>query len=157
MLDDHADQPRPLAAYAGLIALFYGLAAAGLVAGARTGRLPDAYRASDLALLSVATFKLSRVAAKDRVTSGLRAPFTRFQRDSGFGEVEEAARGDGLQRAIGELLVCPECLGQWVAAGLVGLHAVEPRAARAVGATMTVYAAADALQLSWARARETAK
>ena len=87
----------------------------------------------------------------------LRAPFTRFQRDSGFGEVEEAARGAGLQRALGELLVCPECLGQWVAAGLVGLFAAQPEAARAVAATMTVYAAADAMQLSWARAREAAK
>jgi hypothetical protein len=157
VLEDHADQPRPLASYAGLILLFNGLAGAGLVAGARTGALPDAYRASDLALLSVATFKLSRVAAKDRVTSGLRAPFTRFQRDSGFGEVEEAARGRGLQRAVGELLVCPECLGQWVSAGLVALHAVQPRVARTVAATMTVHAASDALQLAWANAREAAK
>jgi len=157
VLEDHADQPRPLAAYVALIAAFNALAGAGLVAGARTGRLPERYPAGDLALLSVATFKLSRVLAKDRVTSGLRAPFTRFQRDSGFGEVEEAARGHGAQRAIGELLVCPECLGQWVAAGLVALYAAEPRAGRAAAATMTVYAAADALQLTWVRAREAAR
>ena len=157
MLEDHADQPRPLAAYASLIALFNALAATGLVAGARTDRLPDRFRAGDLALLSVATFKLSRILAKDRVTSGLRAPFTRFQRDSGFGEVEEAARGHGLQRAIGELVVCPECLGQWVAAGLVALFVTDERAGRTAAATMTVYAVADALQLGWANAREAAK
>ena len=63
MLEDHADQPRPIAAYVSLIALFNALAAAGLVAGARADRLPERFAARDLALLSVATFKLSRILA----------------------------------------------------------------------------------------------
>jgi hypothetical protein len=43
----------------------------------------------------------------------LRAPFTRFQDDTGYGEVEEAARGTGFRRAIGELLICQYCVSQW--------------------------------------------
>jgi hypothetical protein len=150
----HADQYRPLGAYAALIGAFNAGFGAFLVAAGRSGRLPDRYGASDLALLSVATFKLSRLIAKDRVTSGLRAPFTRFQDDAGHGEVDEAARGTGLRRAIGELLVCDYCLAQWVAAGLLGMLAVAPREARAVAATFTVYAGADALQLGWSRLEE---
>lgn len=48
----------------------------------RRGRLPEGYRAGDLVLLGVATFKLSRLISKDRVTAFLRAPFTRFQEDT---------------------------------------------------------------------------
>jgi hypothetical protein len=143
----HSDQYRPLTGYATLTAAFNGLAAAGLVAAHRTGRLPEDYRATDLALLAAATYKLSRLIAKDRVTSALRAPFTRFQSDAGFGEVEEAARGSGLRRTLGELVVCPGCLGQWVAAGFVGGFVADPRTTRTVAATFTVYAAADALQM----------
>jgi hypothetical protein len=79
---------------------------AGLVAARARDRLPDRLGAGDVALLATATAKLSRVIAKDRVTSTLRAPFTRFQEDTGRGEVSEAARGRGAQRAIGELLIC---------------------------------------------------
>ncbi len=101
-----------------------------------------------------ATYKLSRLIAKDRVTSVIRAPFTRFQEDIGHGEVAEAARGRGLQRALGELLVCDYCMGQWVSAGFVGLHAVAPRPARTLAATFTVLGAADVLQLGYSRLLE---
>lgn len=143
----HSEQYRPLGAYVALTGAFNALTAAGLVAAHRSGRLPGTIGAGDLALGAVATYKLSRLLAKDRVTSGLRAPFTRFQEDSGHGEVEEAARGTGLRRAVGELLVCPNCLGQWVAgaftAGLLGA----PRATRTLAAMFTIYAGADALQI----------
>ena len=143
----HADQYRPLGAYLVLTAGFNGLAAAALVAAGRAGRLPDRVAPSDLALGAVATYKLSRLISKDRVTSGLRAPFTRFQEDSGHGEVEEAARGTGLRLAVGELLVCPNCIGQWVAGGFLAGLLAAPRTTRAVAAMFTVYAGADALQL----------
>jgi uncharacterized protein DUF1360 len=82
------------------------------------------------------------------VTSAVRAPFTDFQDDTGHGEVDEQARGGtGLRLAVDELLVCPNCLGQWVAgastAGVIGVA----RATRAVAAMFTIHAGADALQL----------
>ncbi len=155
-LEAHSDQYRPLGAYVALMAAFNALAAGGLVAAAKAGRLPERIGAGDLALGAVATYKLSRLLAKDRVTSGLRAPFTRFQEDSGHGEVEEAARGTGMRLAVGELLVCPNCLGQWVAGGFVAGLIAAPRVTRTVGALFTVYAAADALQLLHAAAKSKA-
>jgi uncharacterized protein DUF1360 len=154
ILSGHSDRYRPLGAYAALIAAFNGTIAAGLLAAQRADRLPDRFGAGDLGLATVATYRLSRLIAKDRLTSALRAPFTRFQEDSGHGEVEEAARGRGLRLAVGELLVCPECVGQWVAAGFLGGLVVAPRPTRAVAALFTVYAASDALQMARAAAKE---
>ena len=150
----HADQHRPLGSYGVLVALFNGALGAGLLAASRSGRLPERYGARDVVLLGVATFRLSRLIAKDRVTSVVRAPFTRFQEDVGHGEVAEAARGVGPRRAIGELLVCDYCLAPWVAApGVLGL-AFAPRATRAVASLFCVHAVADVLQLAYSRALE---
>ena len=147
-LEGHSERYRPLGSYLALAGAFNALVATGLVAASRAGRLPERVRADDLALGAVATYKVSRLVAKDRVTSGIRAPFTRFQEDSGHGEVEEAARGKGLRRAVGELLVCPNCLAQWVAAGFTAGFVAAPRTTRAIAAMFTLYAGADLLQLA---------
>jgi hypothetical protein len=39
-------------------------------------------------------------------------------RSRGKGEVAEEPRGMGLQRAVGELLGCQYCLGQWFSAAI---------------------------------------
>jgi hypothetical protein len=103
----------------------------------------------------VATHKLSRLIARDRVTSAFRAPFTRFQGDAGPGEVNEAARGHGLRRAIGELLVCPYCLDLWVSAGLVGGLIAAPRSTRWIASVFGAMAAADVLQMAHAKAESS--
>jgi hypothetical protein len=122
----------------------------------RSGRtLPERMPASDLALTAVATHKLSRLIAKDRVTSTLRAPFTRYQDDAGPSEVSEAARGRGLRRAIGELLVCPYCLGVWIAAVFTAGLIVAPRPTRWVAAMLDAVFVADMLQIAYAKAEET--
>ncbi len=153
--EGHADRYRPFGGYAVLVGAF-GVSMAGfLVAAERRHRLPERYPLEDLALLTGGTFKLSRLIAKDRVTSVLRAPFTTFQHDKGHGEVAEAARGRGLRRALGELLVCDYCMGQWVAAAYVAGYAFAPRPTRAVAALFTVYGAADVLQVHYARLLES--
>src|SRR3954452_17236391 len=151
---DHADQYRPLGAYTALIAAFNALAAGGLVAGHRAGRLPERFSAGDLALAGAATYRLARLLARDRVASGLRGPLTPLPGHAGHGEVDEAARGRGLQRAIGELLVCPNCLGLWVAAGFTGGLVAAPRVTRTLAAGLTIEGIADALQLAAAAARQ---
>ena len=104
----------------------------------------------DLLLLSIGTYKLSRLIAKDRITSFVRAPFTRFQGESDRpGEVSEEPRGEGLRRAIGELLVCPYCLGQWVGTGFLAAYLREPKIARTVASVFTVIAGSDLLQETW--------
>ena len=152
----HSEQYRPLGAYVVLIALYNLLFVAWLVIAGRGGRLPEGYRGGDLLLLAAGTFKLSRLITKDRVTSGLRAPFTRFQEDTGYGEVEEAARGRGLRLAIGELLVCDYCLAQWIAASMVAGLTVSPRVTRAVASVFAVHGMADALQLAYSAAQKRA-
>ena len=59
-----------------------------------SSRHAGAWNWSDVVLLRIATHKLSRVVAKDLVTSPFRAPFVRFETSAGAGEVEEEARGD---------------------------------------------------------------
>jgi hypothetical protein len=78
-----------------------------------------------------------------------RAPFTRFQRPSGHGEVEEEARGEGLRRGIGELLVCPYCIGLWVAGAFSVGRIVRPRETRVVAAAFTMLFISDCLQIAY--------
>jgi hypothetical protein len=155
-VDAHADQHRPLGGYALLTATFNAVFVAFLIAAGRSDRLPERYDLRDLLLLGAATYKSSRLLAKDRVTSFLRAPFTRFVGDSGHGEVEEEARGRGVQRAMGELVVCEYCLAQWVAATFIAGLAVAPRATRAAAAMFTVFGISDLLQLAYSAAEQRA-
>jgi hypothetical protein len=148
-------QHRPLGAYALLTtvyALLTGTVAAWLH---RSGKpVEDRVEGKDIVLVAAATNKVSRLIAKDRVTSVVRAPFTEFQDDAGPGEVEEAARGTGLRRAIGELLICPYCLGLWVStAFMIGLIAA-PRVTRWTMATFTALLGSDLLQIAYAKAED---
>jgi hypothetical protein len=148
---------RPLAAYAGMTAAFGGLLAGALAALRASGReLPERLSAGDLALAGVATHKVSRLLAKDKVTSFIRAPFTRFQEPSGQGELEEAPRGSGLRYATGELLTCPYCLAQWVAAGFAVGLVTAPRTTRLVAGVYAAETLSDFLQLAYKAAEDRA-
>jgi hypothetical protein len=90
----YSKEERPLIAYAELVGL-YNLAFAMFLAAAKgAGRpLPQRVPMSDILLVGVATFKLSRLIAKDLVISPLRAPFTTFE-----GMAGEAARSRDAAR-----------------------------------------------------------
>ncbi|MET9773275.1 DUF1360 domain-containing protein [Streptomyces sp. NPDC006367] len=153
-----ADDDTPLAGYATLATVF--AAGAGLfaaVARRRGVRLPDTVPPWDVLLLGTATFKASRLLTKDKVTSFLRAPFTRRERDSNANEVMDSARGDGMRRAVGDLVSCPFCTSAWVAGGLVGTYAVEPRAGRLLSAGLTAVALSDWLQYAWSLTEQRAE
>jgi hypothetical protein len=134
---------RPLAGYAVLSTGF----AAALGVTLAAGRDVDRPGVVDIALAGLATQKVSRLLAKDKVTSFLRAPFVRFQEASGHGEVEEEPRGTGLRYATGELLVCPYCLAQWVAGAFAAGWIFAPRRTRLLAAMWSAQAIADAAQL----------
>jgi hypothetical protein len=145
-------EDRPLGGYAVLTAGF-GAAFLGALAALRaSGRTPDRLDTADLVLGGIATQKLTRLLAKDRVTSFLRAPFTRYEEGSGQGELSEEPRGTGLQRATGELLVCPYCLAQWVAAAMGVGFVAAPRTTRFLAGVYTIEAISDFLQLAYSRA-----
>jgi hypothetical protein len=143
----YSDERPPLASYATLAAVFNAWMAATLTAAARSGRLPERLAVGDVLLIGAGTHKLSRLLSKDRVTSFLRAPFTRYQGEGGPGEVEEEARGEGMQRALGELAVCPYCIGLWVAGAFTTGLLFAPRPTRVVAGLFAALAASDTLQL----------
>jgi hypothetical protein len=145
---------RPLGSYAALTAVFNAGLGASLVAANKNRAVPDRVDLRDVAMIGIATHKLSRLIAKDRVTSFLRAPFTRYQEPAGQGELEEEARGTGMQLAIGELVICPYCLAQWVVAGFtVGMLAA-PKTTRVVAGMYTAHTISDFLQVAYKAAED---
>ena len=145
------DDERPLLDHAALVGV-YGAAVTGLslLVRRRRGRLPDRIPASDLALLSVATHRLSRLLTKDTVTAPFRAPFTRFKGAGAPGEVNEEPREESpAKHAVGELVTCPFCMAQWVGTGFLFGYLLAPRATRAAASLFTMVAASDALQYAY--------
>lgn len=153
----HPDDPKPLGHYAALTSLFGTSFVAALVAAHRAGRpLPKDISLTDVVLTGIATHKLSRIIAKDKVTSFVRAPFTRFQEPTGYGELAEAARGEGLRFVVGELLICPYCLAQWIAGAFTVGHVAAPRLTRLLASMWAAHALADAAQLAYSAAEKRA-
>jgi hypothetical protein len=145
---DDANEPRERLAPYMLLTGAYA-AALGAFLWRFRDRLPEEISPRDLALLGVASHKTSRAIAKDKVTSPLRAPFTEHEGDAGPGELEESPRGVGIQHTVGELLVCPFCLDQWVATGYAAGLVVAPRATRFVASIMATVAISDFLQIGY--------
>jgi hypothetical protein len=148
----YSSVPRPLGSYALLAATFNGLVGGFLAR--RRELLPERIEPYDVLLLGAASHKLSRLIAKDKVTSPLRAPFTRYKGDAGPGEVSEEPRGSGLQFVVGEMLTCPYCLGQWVAAGFLCGLVEAPRTTRFVAALFAAHGVSDALQVVYKAGQE---
>jgi hypothetical protein len=138
----------------------YAALVAGLAAAVRaSGRpLPERPAAADVLLISVATHKLSRLVAKDAVTSPIRAPFTRYREPIGHAEVAEEVRAEQgtAGHAIGELLSCPFCLAMWIATGFTGGLVLAPRVTRLAATAFTAVAASDFLQLAYGIAKNAA-
>jgi hypothetical protein len=145
-----APQERPpFRTYAALTGLFNAAFGGALVAARRSDRLPESVATKDLLLIGTASHKLSRLVAKDKVTTFLRAPFTEYQGRGGPAEVEESSREGEVRGAIGELLICPYCLGLWSAGAFhVGLM-FAPRVTRVVASTLTALTISDFLQIGY--------
>jgi hypothetical protein len=146
----------PLGGYGVLTGAFLAAATGFSLWIRRSGReLPERIEVGDLALITAATHKASRLLAKDRVTSVARAPFTRLEGDGGPGEVSERPRGSGLRLAVGQLLVCPYCLGLWVAAAFAAGLVIMPRPTRWVAAVLAALLGSDMLQIAYKKLEET--
>lgn len=157
MSDQYAppEERPPLLSYAVAMAIFNAVFAGALLLARRRGReLPERPALGDLALVGVASHKLSRLIAKDKVTSPLRAPFTELEGSGGPGELEERSRGTGARKAIGELLICPYCLGLWVVAAFsIGLL-FSPRLTRFLASLFAALTVSDFLQVAYKAAEE---
>jgi hypothetical protein len=150
------DRDIPVRSYAVLMSVFLSLATA-FAAWFRASRrtMPDRIDGKDLALVTVASHKASRMIAKDRVATPIRAPFTRYDAEAGPAEVSEQPRGNGARRAIGELLVCPYCLGMWTSAAFVAGLLVVPRFTRWVASVLVAFFGSELLQIAYKKAEDT--
>jgi Protein of unknown function (DUF1360) len=143
-----------LAEYAVLLGFYIASVAALTRAAVGQNRLARRFGLLDLALLGIATHKLSRIVAKDRITSILRAPFVNYIRSTGAGEVKEEARGRGIQRGIGQLISCPYCMAPWCATALAFGLVFAPRVTRFLAGTLASVATSDFLHRAYLAAKE---
>ncbi|HZG05972.1 MAG TPA: DUF1360 domain-containing protein [Streptomyces sp.] len=146
---------RGLATLAGVYAAGTGLFAWRMRASGRP--LPERVPPLDLLLMGVATYRSSRLITKDKVTSFLRAPFTRRAGTIGGAEVMDEPRGHGLHKTVGELLACPFCVSMWIAGALTMGYATAPRATRLVTSCLGAVAVSDWLQYAWSLTQQKAE
>ena len=136
----------PLFSYGVLAGTFNLLFALFLLVARVSGKpLPERLDAKDVALLGMATHKISLVGSQDAITSPLRAPFTELEEKQGPKKVDEKPRGEGIRRSVGELLTCQFCLGVWVASFFTYGFVLLPRTSRLVAAVFAAVTVSDFL------------
>ncbi len=140
----------PLFSYGVLAGTFNLIFALFLLVAKVTGRpIPERIDAKDIALLGMATHKLSLVGSQDAIMSPLRAPFTELQEKESPKKVDEKPRGRGLQRSVGELLTCQFCLSVWVASFFAYGFVLLPRVSRLVAAVFAAATVSDYLHQAY--------
>jgi len=144
-------EDHPLGGYLGAMGVYAAVVAA-LAGAARLTRRPLPHPTPwDVVVCAGATHRLSRLVARDPVTSPLRAPFTRFAGTSGPAELKEEVRGTGARKAVGELLTCPFCTGMWIATALSAGLVFAPGATRLAAAGLTALTGSDFLHFARAK------
>ena len=150
IFEGYAGEEQRLYSYATLMGLFNLIFAVFLLFVKGTGRnIPERVDTKDLALLGVATHKLSLIGAQDAVTSPLRAPFTELREKESPKSVDEKPRGEGLRRSVGELLTCQFCLGMWVASFFTYGLILAPSVTRLIASVFTVVTISDHLHQTY--------
>ena len=118
MLRDKKTEER--ATYLTLTGIFFSLFALFSSRHRRKSDIED-LKSRELAMLGFASYRLGHLISFDKVTEPLRLPFTETKMDDFGAAMTVEARGEGVQRALGELVSCPICSGTWAAAALVYL------------------------------------
>lgn len=138
-----------LPSYSAVLSIYGTLLFALTIGLARRNRLPERIGPLDLVTAGIATHRLTRTIAKEKVASPLRAPFVELEDEEGPpGEVQERVRAkSGPGRIIGELLTCPFCLAQWFGTAFAAGLAAFPRVTRFVTGVFSITAIADFLHL----------
>ncbi len=144
------DEDVPLFSYGVLAGTFNLLFALFLLVARVSGKpIPERMDAKDIALLGMATHKISLVGSQDAITSPLRAPFTELDEKKGPKKVDEKPRGEGIRRSVGELLTCHFCLGVWVASFFAYGFVLLPRVSRLVAALFAAVTVSDFLHQAY--------
>jgi len=157
IFEGYGGEQDELPPYAALAGVFNLILAVFFLVTRKSGRpLPERVGLGDIALLGVATHKLSMLVAQDAVTSPLRAPFTELQDKQSPKSMDEKPRGTGLRRSIGELLTCQFCVGQWVASFFTYGLVLAPAATRLVASIFVVVTVSDHLHQTYKILRKKA-
>ncbi|MDQ3346219.1 MAG: DUF1360 domain-containing protein [Chloroflexota bacterium] len=96
------------------------------VAGRQASGRKSARDPLDLVLMGLASYRIGRMVAFERVGEPLREHFTAEVPDESGVDDTVVARGRGPRWVIGELLSCPTCIATWAALGLSIGSAVLP-------------------------------
>lgn len=136
------EDERPLPEYATLAAGFW--IAFALFLGLNRDRLPERTRVSDLALLALSSYKLSRLITQEDVTAFVRAPVTEDPEG-------QQPKSHGMGRVLGELVTCPYCIGLWITASLACAQVLYPRETRFFTSIFGTYAVTDFLHAGFVR------
>ena len=147
---------EPLVDYALLATTFTTLTGGAILGAVRQGACPTALPLHDAALLGLATARLTRLVTREKVTRPIRAPFTENEPGADPGEVAEQPRGEGLTRAIGELLTCPRCFAMWASSALSLAYVFAPGPTRVVSGILAASLISDWVNVRFAHAREAA-
>ena len=134
------DLPQRRAIYLTLIGLFLGVF---VTFASREGRGRRGSRPPigpfDVVLLALSTFRLARIVAFEQVAEPIRAPVAESEPDGGT-----EPKGQGVRKALGELIACPLCIGVWISAALTYGMVLIPKPTRVF---TTIFAAAGAAEL----------
>ena len=152
---ERVERERPLGSYAALITTFSTIVGGAIAVAAARGKRPERPSLTDIALVGIAAHKVSRLVAMDKVTAPIRAPFTVTTADE-EGELVDRATGRGFNRAVGQLLTCPKCVGQWASATLVVGLVYQPRPTRIVASVFASDAISDFLHVAYRAASDRA-
>jgi hypothetical protein len=132
-MDPVTQTPTEPVDYAALNAV-WGALAAGVLLTTRDDAPPQ----SELPVLALATFALTKALAKEKVGTWVRDPL--------LDEESRRPKGSRLRYAAGELLSCTRCLGTWSSLGLVGLRIARPREGKILATVLAGAALNDWLQ-----------
>jgi hypothetical protein len=148
------DEERPLGGYLMAMSAYAVGTTAAVVTAKAKGRSFPALSLGEFTMVALATFKVSRITAKDAVTSPLRAPFTEYVEPTGAAELKEDVVADGPAHGFGELLTCPFCLSVWVATAFTAGRVFAPNLTRAAATAFSAVAVSDALQIAYDKAKD---
>lgn len=158
---NYGDESVPLGSYMALVAA-YGAVSVSLFALEKVLAKDQETHETPLTLpqfflLAIGSYKFSRVVTMSFIGSPIRAPFTTRGESLAGGEVQDHARGEGIQKAIGSLLTCPFCFNVWGASTLFYASRFLPQLTMRVATILSLAAVGDVFHLLYRDLRQTAE
>ena len=144
----------PVFSYAALMGVYAATFATLAYVATRNGRKLAKPTGLDLALLTVASCKLSRIVTMSFIGAPVRAPFTHRGKSLRGGEVQDQSRGEGLQKAVGNLLTCPFCFSVWSTTSFMFGYTLAPTVTMQAAYILSIAAADDLLHYGYRNLRE---